>query len=118
MGEDVLAAIREFGPQGKLSYVHFQAVNGRVPVFHETFVDEADWDAWELIRTFDEVGFHGVMIPGHVPDVEGDEPWRTRESREMTPYYHPMGGYRGRAYTIGYLKGLLHALRGRPPGKP
>jgi hypothetical protein len=24
-----------------------------------------------------------------------------------------MGGFRARAYTIGYLKGMLHALRGK-----
>jgi mannonate dehydratase len=114
MGEDVFDAIRHYGAQDKLIYVHFQAVKGRVPRFHETFIDEADYDAWELIQAFDKAKFRGVMIPGHVPELEGDEPWRTQESRESTPYYHPMGGYRGRSYTIGYLKGLLHALRGRP----
>lgn len=114
MGEDVFEAIRHYGETEKIVYVHFQAVKGRVPRFHETFVDEADYDAWKLIQAFAKAGFRGVMIPGHVPEIEGDEAWRTRESVEMTPYYHPMGGYRGRAYTIGYLKGLLHALNGRP----
>jgi mannonate dehydratase len=114
MGEDIFSAIKHYGPQGKLIYVHFQAVKGRIPRFHETFIDEADYDAWELLRALRDAGFRGVMIPGHVPEIEGDTPWRTQESREMTPYYHPMGGYRGRAYTIGYLKGLLHALNGSP----
>ena len=114
MGEDVFDAIRHYGKQDKLIYVHFQAVRGRVPRFHETFVDEADYDAWALIRAFNEAGFKGVMIPGHVPEMEGDEPWRTKESIENTPYYHPMGGYRGRALTVGYLRGLLHALNGKP----
>lgn len=114
MGEDIFDAIRHFGSAGKLIYVHFQAVRGRVPQFHETFVDEADYDAWALVRAFHEAGFQGVMIPGHVPEIEGDAGWRTKESYEHTPYYHPMGGYRGRAYTVGYLRGLLHALRGKP----
>ena len=114
MGEDVFDAIRHYGKQDKLIYVHFQAVRGRVPRFHETFLDEADYDAWALIRAFNEAGFKGVMIPGHVPEMEGDEAWRTKESIENTPYYHPMGGYRGRAYTVGYLRGLLHALNGKP----
>jgi len=110
----VFDAIRHYGSQGKLVYVHFQAVRGRVPQFHETFVDEADYDAWAIIRSLHEANFKGVMIPGHVPEVEGDAAWRTQESVENTPYYHPMGGYRGRAYTVGYLRGLLHALNGQP----
>lgn len=118
MGEDVFDAIRHFGSRRQLVYVHFQAVKGRIPQFHETFIDEADYDAWKLIQAFDEVGFGGVMIPGHVPEIEGDEPWRTEESYSQTPYYHPMGGYRGRAYTVGYLRGLLHALHGNPSHHP
>jgi mannonate dehydratase len=50
MGEDIYDAIRHFGAQQKLVYVHFQTVRGRMPRFHETFVDEADYDAWKLAR--------------------------------------------------------------------
>ncbi|WP_425396479.1 mannonate dehydratase [Aeoliella sp.] len=114
MGEDIYDAIKHYGSREELVYVHFQAVRGRVPNFHETFIDEADYDAWKLVKAFDAAKFRGVMIPGHVPEMEGDEPWRTQESLNSTPYYHPMGGYRGRAYTVGYLKGLLHALRDKP----
>ena len=56
------------------------------------------------------------MIPGHVPQTEGDVEWRTPESSQYTPYNHPMGGYRARAYTIGYLKGMLHAVRAAKGG--
>ena len=91
--------------------------NGLTKIYLETFRGNM-WADEAVIRrardAFHEAGFKGVMIPGHVPEVEGDEPWRTRESIEHTPYYHPMGGYRGRAYTVGYLRGLLHALNGKP----
>jgi mannonate dehydratase len=113
MGEDIPDVVRHFGAQGKIAYVHFQAVRGSVPCFHETFVDEGDYggfDAWQVLQTLQEVGFRGVMIPGHVPQMEGDIEWRTGESYSGTPYQHPMGGYRARAFTIGYLRGMLRAL--------
>ncbi|HBY58211.1 MAG TPA: mannonate dehydratase, partial [Solibacterales bacterium] len=37
MGERGTDVVREFGPAGKIVYVHFQAVQGCVPCFHETF---------------------------------------------------------------------------------
>jgi mannonate dehydratase len=116
MGESLLETIRHWGEQKKLFYVHFQAVTGEVPVFHETFVDEADYDAFEILEALDATGCNGVMIPGHVPQTEGDTEWRTPESAQYTPYNHPMGGYRARAYTVGYLKGMLHALRSARSG--
>jgi mannonate dehydratase len=66
MCEDVFDACRRYGEHEKLVYVHFQAVNSRVPRFHEMFIDEADYDAWELIQVFEKANFRGVMIPGHV----------------------------------------------------
>lgn len=113
MGEDVAAAIREFGAEGKLLYVHYQAVRGAVPEFHETFIDEGDYrglNAWQVLNELRAAGFRGVMIPGHTPQLEGDVEWRPQESFQFTPYKHRMGGYRARAYTIGYLKGMLAAL--------
>jgi mannonate dehydratase len=111
MGAPLVETIKYWGEQKKLFYVHFQAVTGKVPVFHETFIDNADYDAYEILRAFDDAGCTGVMIPGHVPQTEGDVEWRTPESSQYTPYNHPMGGYRARAYTIGYIKGMLHAVR-------
>jgi mannonate dehydratase len=113
MGAPLLETIRYWGEQKKLFYVHFQAVTGKVPTFHETFIDTADYDAYEILTAFNDAGCNGVMIPGHVPQMEGDIEWRTPESAQYTPYNHPMGGFRARAYTIGYLKGMLHALRGK-----
>lgn len=115
MGERGSQVVREFGPQGKIVYVHFQAVQGSVPCFHETFIDEGNYggdDAWEVLTALRDTGFKGVMIPGHVPQMEGDEEWRPSHSFQKTPYRHPMGGYRARAFTIGYLKGMLRALEG------
>ncbi len=110
MGVNLVETIRHFGARKKLFYVHFQATNGHVPEFNETFVDAADYVAFEIIRALKAANFNGVMIPGHVPQIEGDTEWRTPESAAFTPYNHPMGGHRARAYTIGFLRGMLHVL--------
>mgnify|MGYP002761605826 CR=1 FL=1 len=94
MGVDLEKVIRYFGDKDKIFYVHFRDVNGVVPEFHETWVDEGNFDALEIIRLLDEVGFSGVMIPDHTPHMDGDTDW----------------DHRGRAYTVGYLKGLLRCL--------
>ena len=114
MGEDLPSVVREYGTRQRIAYVHFQAVQGSIPAdgrFNECFVDEADNDALEIMKALHAVEFSGVMIPGHVPQMEGDSEWRTAESSTFTPYSHPMGGHRARAYTIGYLQGLIKAVR-------
>ena len=120
MGEDPVAAIRRYGPQGKIHYVHFQSVNGSVPDFHEAFIYTGDHDPAAIVAALDEVGFTGIMIPGHTPQIEGDVEWRPELSRQQTPYKHPMGGFRARAYTVGFMRGLLAArrLRPAPPAPP
>lgn len=114
MGEDCVSVIEEFGSAEKIFYVHFQAVEGCVPRFHETFVDQGKYggghDAWNVLSALHRASFSGVMIPGHVPQMEGDIEWRPQHSFERTPYKHPMGGYRARAFTVGYLRGMLRSL--------
>lgn len=91
MGEDLETVIRYFGDQDKLFYVHFRDVVGTVPRFNETFIGEGNYDPVEIFALLDEVGFSGLVIPDHVPHVEGDTDWE----------------HRGRAHAIGYLQGLL-----------
>lgn len=94
MGENLEEVIRYFGKQDEIFYVHFRDVEGTVPRFHETFVDEGNYDELHIIRLLDEVGFSGLMISDHVPKMEDDTDW----------------GHRGRALTTGYLRGMLRAL--------
>ncbi|WP_248905582.1 mannonate dehydratase [Halocatena marina] len=95
MDENVAEVIRYFGERDKLFYVHFRDVEGTIPVFKETFIDEGNYDEYAVLKLLDEVGFSGVMIPDHTPHLEGDSDWE----------------HRGRAYTAGYLRGMLTALR-------
>jgi mannonate dehydratase len=98
MGADVEREIRRFGDD--ITYVHFRDVVGSVPSFHETFVDDpaGNFDEYDVVDALDEVGFDGVLTPDHVPDVVGEDEW-------------PVGGFRGRAFTVGYLRGLLKSHR-------
>ena len=94
MGEDVLRAVRHFGERDQLFYVHFRDVEGTVPRFNETFLDGGNYDSVAVLRALLEVGFDGLVIPDHVPHVEGDTDWE----------------HRGRAHAVGYLNGALDAL--------
>lgn len=99
MGEDIPEVIRYFGSRDKIVYVHFRDVVGTVPEFYETFLDDesSNYDEYEVVQTLEEVGFTGVLFPDHVPLVEGESEWE-------------FGGPIGRAFTVGYIKGLLRSL--------
>lgn len=94
MGEDVYSAIRYFGERGKILYVHFRNVIGKVPKFKESFINEGDVDMYKAMRIYKEVGFRGIFIPDHVPQMTNDLPW----------------SYMGRAFAIGYMSALLDVV--------
>jgi mannonate dehydratase len=87
-GVDALEAIRYFGQQQKLFKVHFRNVNAPLPHFVETFVDDGYQDMYQVMKTLQEIGFRGVVIPDHIPRM-ADDPRL------------------GTAFTIGYMKALL-----------
>jgi mannonate dehydratase len=93
MGEDLFEVIEYFGGD-KIFYVHFRDVEGTVPSFNETFIDEGNYNEYEILRLLDKVGFSGMIIPDHVPNIQADTEW----------------GHRGRAYTVGYLRGMLKTI--------
>lgn len=92
--ENVIEVINHYGQRDEIFYVHFRDVDGTVPSFHETFVDEGNYDTFTLLRTLDEVGYDGMLIPDHVPQVAGDTDW----------------GHRARAHAVGYLQAALEAV--------
>lgn len=95
MGEDVSEVLRTFGERDQIVFIHFRDVEGVVPKFNETFVDEGNFDTSEVVRTLHEIGYQGVVIPDHVPLMEGDDDWR----------------HRSRGFTVGYLRGTIDAVR-------
>jgi len=44
--------------------------------FQEAFPDNEDIDFVRAIRTYKEVGYDGMLMPGHVPKIDGDEQGR------------------------------------------
>jgi mannonate dehydratase len=94
MGVDVLEEIRHFGKQGKIFLVHFRGVRGKVPKYTEVFLDEADLDMLQVMKTYREAGYTGPIVSDHTPRLEGDTPW----------------GHRGRTFSHGYMRGLVQAV--------
>lgn len=94
MGEDVSEVLRRFGARDQIVFIHFRDVVGTVPRFHETFVDEGNFDTIEAVRTLYDIGFDGVVIPDHVPKMAGDDDWR----------------HRARSFTVGYLRGVVDSV--------
>jgi len=93
-GAGVLDALRYFGERKRLFYIHFRDVQGSVENFTECFLGEGNCDPVETIRTLKDVGFHGFLIPDHVPRMIDDTEWC----------------HRGRAWTVGYIQALLDAV--------
>ena len=92
--EQVYEAIRYFGSRKKIFRVHFHNIRGGFLKFEETFPDEGDIDMVKAIRTYKEVGYNGVLIPDHVPQLYLDTMW----------------SHQAHAFCLGYIKTLTQAV--------
>ncbi|MDP3069813.1 MAG: mannonate dehydratase [Opitutaceae bacterium] len=93
-GEQIFDVIREFGRRGKIFNVHFRNIRGGFLKFSETMPDDGDVDMLRALRTYREVGYAGMIMPDHVPQILGD----------------PLG-QKAFAFCFGYIQALLQALR-------
>ncbi len=93
-GEEIYDVIRYFGTRGKIFNVHFRNIRGGYLKFQETLPDDGDVDMPRALRTYREVGFDGMVMPDHVPQIEGDT-----------------GGQKAFAFCFGYIQALLQQLR-------
>jgi mannonate dehydratase len=92
-GEQIFDVIREFGKRRKIFNVHFRNIAGGFLNFRETFIDDGDVDMLRAMRVYKEVGYDGMMMPDHVPAVDGDT-----------------GRLQGFAFAFGYIKALIAAV--------
>ncbi|PWU10925.1 MAG: D-mannonate dehydratase [Verrucomicrobia bacterium] len=90
---DIYEAVEQYSRQGKLAYVHFRNVAGKVPSYRETFVDDGDIDMPRVLRVLKRNGFDGVLIPDHTPQMTCEAPWHA-----------------GMAYAMGYVRGAMQAM--------
>jgi mannonate dehydratase len=93
-GQEIYDVIRYFGSRGKIFNVHFRNIKGGFLKFEETFPDEGDVDMPRALRTYREVGYDGMIMPDHVPQIVGDE-----------------RGQKAFAYCFGYIQALLQTMR-------
>jgi mannonate dehydratase len=59
----------------------------------EAFPDEGDMDMARSLRVYQEVGYQYMLMPDHVPEIDGPDPTGTAF-----------------AFCYGYIRGLLDAI--------
>jgi mannonate dehydratase len=92
-GREIFDVIRYFGSRGKIFNVHFRNIRGRFLNFQETFPDDGDVNMIQAMRVYKEVGYDGMIMPDHVPRIEGDA-----------------GGRQAFAFAFGYIQALIQLV--------
>ena len=90
---DVYEATDRYTKQGKVSYIHFRNVKGKVPNYKEVFVDEGDIDMFRILEILKKNNFQGVLIPDHTPQMSCGAPWHA-----------------GMAYAMGFMKAAMESV--------
>lgn len=90
---EIYDTVGSLAAQKKVAYVHLRNVRGKVPHYEEVFIDEGDLDVIRVLKTLNDNGFHGAVIPDHVPDMICADRWHA-----------------SMAYALGYIKAILQAL--------
>jgi len=91
--QQIFDVIRYFGQRKKIFNVHFRNIRGRFLNFQETFPDDGDIDMIRALRVYKEVGYDGMIMPDHVPRIEGD-----------------VGSRQAFAYAFGYIQALIQLV--------
>lgn len=90
---EICDVIRYFGSRGKIFNVHFRNIKGGFLNFQETFPDDGDVDMLQAMRAYKEVGYDGMIMPDHVPRIDGDQ-----------------GGRQAFAFAFGYIQALIRMV--------
>ena len=94
----ILDEIHNYGRKGRIFMVHFRNVRGSLATagaYEEVHLDDGDMNMFRILQALNDVGFDGCINPDHIFAIEGDG---------EVPY-------QGIAYSVGYIKALLAALR-------
>jgi mannonate dehydratase len=94
-GEEIYDVIRYFGSRGKIFNVHFRNIKGGFLNFQESFPDDGDVDMLRALRVYQEVGYDGMIMPDHVPQIAGDA-----------------GQAQAFAFAFGYIQALIQVVNG------
>ncbi|WP_373516605.1 mannonate dehydratase [Pricia sp.] len=90
---DVLQTLDRYSALGKIGYIDFRNVKGKVPYYREVFVDEEDLDMAAAIRILKKNDYPGILIPDPSPAMTCDAPWHA-----------------SMAYAMGYMKALIDTI--------
>lgn len=91
--------IRWFASRDKIFNVHFRNIIGGRFAFSETLPDDGDVDMARTFRLYQELGYKYMIMPDHVPEIDGTAPMETAF-----------------AYSFGYIAGLFQSAGLRPSG--
>ena len=92
-GEQIYDVIRYFAGRRKIFNVHFRNIRGGRLQFEETFPDNGSVNMVKAIRTYKELGYDGMLMPDHAPNLDV-----------------PDGNGQAFAFEYGYIRGLLEAV--------
>ncbi len=91
--KEIPDVIRYFGSRKKIFNVHLRNILGHRLNFREAFPDEGDIDFLECARVYREVGYDGMLMPDHAPQIEGDKSGLAF------------------AFEIGYIQAIIQTVR-------
>jgi mannonate dehydratase len=97
-GADIYEMVDRYSRTGRIAYIHFRNVRGKVPYYYETFVDEGDTDMARVLRILRRNGYDGLLIPDHTPLIDCAAPWHA-----------------GMAYALGYMKAAIRLIEEEDP---
>jgi mannonate dehydratase len=89
---DIYETVDAYSRQGKIGYIHFRNIRGKVPNYREAFIDDGDMDMRRIIGILRKNGFDGVMVPDHTPLMTCAAPWEA-----------------GMAFTCGWMKAVMES---------
>jgi mannonate dehydratase len=91
--KEIFHYIDYFGKRKKLFLVHFRNIKGGFLNFQEVFPDDGDIDFIQCIKAYKAVGYDGMLMPDHVPNVAGD-----------------VGHNQSFAFALGYIRALIQLV--------
>jgi mannonate dehydratase len=95
--DNIHDSVREYSSQKRIAYIHFRNISGKVPHYHETFIDDGNIDMIRILSILQRNGFDGVLIPDHSPQMTCAAPWHA-----------------GMAHTLGFMRAALMAIERAP----
>lgn len=90
---DVYEATQRYSSLNKIAYIHFRNIQGKMPKYHEVFIDEGDIDMFKVLSILKENNYSGIIIPDHTPLMSCSAAWHA-----------------GMAYAMGYIRAAMQKL--------